>query len=172
MSISKKEIMKRKTNNQRGFAIFEVLFFVLLGLVLIGIAYYVGKHSNKTDNTQATKQTVTPQSKTSTTPVKTDKDQIADLVATVCGNSQAEAQKVVDEANNLAIDGSWASLTVNCPGGETSYVAFLKKTSSWDFFDKTQQGASCSKFDGSGVSAKIVPECYDDSTGQNRIPQQ
>lgn len=34
--------------NHKGFAVFEVLFFVLLALVLIGGAYYVGKHqSNK-----------------------------------------------------------------------------------------------------------------------------
>ncbi|HSX47586.1 MAG TPA: prepilin-type N-terminal cleavage/methylation domain-containing protein [Patescibacteria group bacterium] len=34
--------------NQKGFALFEVLFFILLIAVLIGVAYYIGtKHDNK-----------------------------------------------------------------------------------------------------------------------------
>lgn len=41
--------MNKIRNNMGGFALFEVLFFLLLGVVLIGSAYYVGSnHSKKT----------------------------------------------------------------------------------------------------------------------------
>jgi hypothetical protein len=43
--------MKNNRKNVGGFALFEVLFFVLLVAILVGGAYYVGKnHSTKTAN--------------------------------------------------------------------------------------------------------------------------
>lgn len=41
--------MKNSGKKQHGFAVFEVLFFVLLAVVITGAAYYIGTRHNKSD---------------------------------------------------------------------------------------------------------------------------
>ncbi|HET8991850.1 MAG TPA: hypothetical protein VFN31_02345 [Candidatus Saccharimonadales bacterium] len=41
---------KNLSKNQKGFAVFEILFFVLLAIILVGAAYYVGKHSHSSSS--------------------------------------------------------------------------------------------------------------------------
>lgn len=44
-------------NKQKGFAIFGVLFILLLAVALVGGAYYIAKHYNKTSSSTTTKPT-------------------------------------------------------------------------------------------------------------------
>jgi competence protein ComGC len=169
--VLKLKLRIKMKKNQKGFTVIEILFFVLLAAILIGMAYYVGTKSqnNKTQKTASSSAKTSPPAVTAD---KTDKEQIRDLIATACsGNTQA-AQTTVDKSQNLTIDGTWASIGVSCDEEGGGYRAYLKKTDSkWDFFLKTQDTPSCTKFDGSGVSLKILPECYDDTTTHMRAPK-
>jgi len=61
--------MKKLSKNENGFAAFEPLVFIVVAIILIGAAYYVGKHSNNKPVAQtstASKSTAAP----------TDKEQV------------------------------------------------------------------------------------------------
>lgn len=123
---------------QNGFAIFEVLFFVLLAAVLIGGAFYVGKHSSKsktTSNQTVASQNTAAQSKAGPkvdAPLSKE-DQLKNYLLKTCNSSDSaainamfanQAAQSVD-TDNVKVQGDYAIANVNCTLNDGTQLSTL-----------------------------------------------
>ena len=164
----------KKNTNSKGFTILEVVLMMVVVGVLCGVVgYVVSANKEKTPaKTSSTSSQNSATSPTSATTVKSDKEQIISLIAGTCGGDTTQIRADLDKSGKLNIDGSWAGVGVSCDSEGGGYYAYLKKSNDkWDYFLKTQDTPGCSKFDNSGVSAKVLPECYDEATTSMRAPK-
>ncbi len=179
--------MSFRNNNQQGVApLFIVVAAVVIAAVL-GVGYLAGKHSNKTDDRQASviqststkKQAHTIQSTaapkaTLSTVTDPDKKAIIIQLTSVCGNGAQ--QGLIDNSNSadkFVIRGYFARVNTACNDGG-GFVAYLSKddVGKWTIIEKTQQAPNCKYWDNEvGVSADIVTTCYDATTLKERQRQ-
>jgi hypothetical protein len=152
------------------------LMLAVVGLICGAAGYVISSNKNnetKTSSDQKTDSKTASSSVTDLQPGTSDnKEQIKDLITVACSGNSQGAQAAIDKAENLNIDGVWAGIGVSCDEEGGGYYAYLKKTDNkWGFFLKTQDTPPCDKFDGTGVSLKILPKCYDLAINQERAPK-
>jgi hypothetical protein len=178
--------MKKNYDSQKGFAVYAVLFFALLGLVVIGGAYYVGKNTNKVNKTDSSATNPATATSTSTpTPAKTDKQLIAEAVVKKCLQSVPDLNqqrltnlllKQYDGSEaGFKVHGNYANAGATCDADGTTtnpatvpgsgFEAWLKKTNgSWQQIFSGQQAPGCDEADGEAWPQDILM-CVDEQTG-------
>jgi hypothetical protein len=183
-------MMKKAIKTQSGFAVFEILFFLLLTVVLIGVAYYVGKNNNKAStNSKANSSVSSAAANTkSQSATKADKELIVDAVVANCVASDSSTDQQLlktlltntynSSDSTLKIEGNYATAGAACSAngpasnpspveGEGFQVWLKKATGTWEVAFKGQQAPGCSEADGEAWPEDILM-CVDDQTGNAR----